>query len=115
MNREQAIADARRCIESSHDFSCEYLLKIMEKLLCVVTEDEWLPIETAPKDEDVLVYADDTKEMFVAYFGVIPDGTKKKWIFAKSSEVCFAVKSPTRWRKCPASPESSQQVVKVSP
>ena len=67
---------------------------------------EWMPMESAPKDgRDVLLYCDDTEEMFVGFWGDARDGNPKKgWVFARQRDVTFMVDTPSHWMPLPAAP-----------
>lgn len=73
----------------------------------VDTPPDWQPIETAPKDREVLLYCAETDEQFVAFWGTDPEDGDTQWVFARSPAVSFIVRSPTHWREKPAAPECS--------
>jgi hypothetical protein len=60
--------------------------------------DGWQPIDTAPKDGDVLIYVTETDEQFVAYWDDC-------WRFAPNAKL----KTPTHWMPLPAAPEASKK------
>lgn len=64
---------------------------------------EWRPISTAPKDGDILVYADG--EQFVAFWGTAIEDGSGAWVFARGINVAFIVRSPTHWQPLPAPPK----------
>lgn len=59
----------------------------------------WQPIETAPKDGDVLVYVARSKEQFVAYW----DEEEEAWRFAPNAKL----KTPTHWMPLPPAPKET--------
>jgi hypothetical protein len=58
----------------------------------------WQPIDTAPKDGDVLIYVTETDEQFVAYWDDC-------WRFAPNAKL----KTPTHWMPLPAAPEAGKK------
>lgn len=68
----------------------------------------WQPIETAPRDREVLIFAEETGEMFVAFWGTDPEDGDQQWVFARSPSVSFIVRAPTHWMALPAPPSSTE-------
>lgn len=66
----------------------------------------WRPIETAPRDGDVLIYVAETNEQFVAFSGVCPDDGDRQWVFAQTHDHAHIIKSPTHWMPLPPAPEA---------
>lgn len=66
---------------------------------------QWQPIETAPEGRDVLVFSEETGECFVAFWGTCKGGYDYEWLFARSKDACFVVKTPTHWMPLPEPPK----------
>lgn len=64
----------------------------------------WQPIETAPKDGEVLLYCAETGEQFVAFLGTNPEDGEQQWVFARSPNISFIVRDPTHWMPLPGAP-----------
>lgn len=64
----------------------------------------WMPIETAPKRGEVLIYAEETGEQFVAFWGTSIEDGETAWCFARGSGVSFIVRDPTHWMPLPTPP-----------
>lgn len=67
---------------------------------------DWLPIESAPRDGDILVYVPESNEQFVAYwhkrFGA--------WVYAATeSGVRVFTKSATHWQPLPPPPSTPEK------
>jgi hypothetical protein len=69
-------------------------------------ESNWQPIETAPKDERILVYSPSYKECFVVFFAwSIDDMKDTQWVIAKGEDVTFVVRDPSHWMPLPTPPK----------
>lgn len=64
----------------------------------------WQDIATAPKDRDILVFAAETGEQFVAFWGTAIEDGDTQWVFARSAGMAFVVRDPTHWMPLPAAP-----------
>lgn len=64
----------------------------------------WQPIETAPKDRDVLLYVTETDEQFVAFWDQALDDDCK-WVFASGGRTTFIVLGATHWTPLPEPPQ----------
>lgn len=69
---------------------------------------KWQPIETAPKRGEVLIFCEETSEMFVAFWGTDPEDGDQQWVFARSPQVSFIVRDPTHWMPLPGAPASKE-------
>lgn len=65
---------------------------------------EWRPIESAPKDREVLIYAEKTGEQFVAFWGTAIEDGDQQWTFARGDGISFIVRNPTHWMPLPEAP-----------
>jgi hypothetical protein len=63
--------------------------------------NEWQPIGTARTTKDVLVYCEQTKEQFVAYWSEI----ESSWIYASVKGVATIACEPTHWMPLPQPPD----------
>lgn len=66
---------------------------------------DWQPIETAPKDKDILLFVGETGEQFVAFWGVSLEDGDGQWIFARAKDLSFVVRNPTHWMPLPPQPK----------
>lgn len=66
---------------------------------------EWRPIDTAPTDgTDVLIFAPQFSEQFVAFYGRAADGDCR-WVFGRAQGMSLVVKNPTHWMPLPEPPK----------
>ena len=73
--------------------------------------NEWQPIETAPRDGDILLHVESAKESFVAFLGTDPTDGDKQWVFARDGKgTSFIVRSPTHWQPLPTPPEEDSEL-----
>lgn len=63
----------------------------------LVTVPGWQPIESAPRDREVLLYVAETNEQFVAFWGTCPQDGDTQWVFARGDNIAFLVRDPTHW------------------
>lgn len=64
----------------------------------------WRCISTAPRDRDVLIYAVETGEQFVAFWGTCIEDGDQQWTFARGDGVAFIVRDPSHWMPLPDPP-----------
>lgn len=69
----------------------------------------WQPIETAPKDGEVLLFVEETGEQFVAFLGTDPEDGDKQWVFARGKGISFIVRDPTYWMPLPSAPSQIEE------
>lgn len=63
---------------------------------------KWQPIETAPKDRDILLFSSGSKEQFVCLF---QDGA---WVYATAKNgPTFELKDASHWHELPKPPKSA--------
>lgn len=67
-------------------------------------EGVWQPIETAPMDRDVLLFAAETGEQFAAFYGTAMEDGDEQWVFARGKDIAFIVRNPTHWQPLPPPP-----------
>ena len=77
---------------------CQRLIQAALNVAPAAPAHAWQPIDTAPKDGDVLIYVTETDEQFVAYWDDC-------WRFAPNAKL----KTPTHWMPLPPSPEASKK------
>ena len=71
-------------------------------------------MENAPRDRDVLLYAEATGEQFVAFWGTQIETGAGEWVFGKARDpetgdrISFIVRAPTHWRLPPSPPETKE-------
>ena len=67
---------------------------------------KWQPIETAPKDDDWIIIADDKKSC-PAYWGPQYFGRDFAWIVFSARSECVGadMEKPTHWMPLPEPPE----------
>ena len=69
---------------------------------------EWQPIDSAPRDGDVLIFVKETGEQFVAYWGTAIEDGDQAWTFARGNGLSFIVRNPTHWMPLPSPPATEQ-------
>lgn len=73
---------------------------------------EWKTIDTAPKDgtQIILIYAQETGECFVAWWGTDIVSGKHDWVIARAKDgTCFICKNPTHWMPLPPPPQAQEK------
>jgi len=95
--------DYIRCDKCGFDMEGEYtwdgILKTTCKTLWNTRADVWLPIESAPKAESILIFDDSEKRQFVGYVDDVGD----VWadIHGEDDTICCV---PTHWMPLPKPP-----------
>jgi hypothetical protein len=70
---------------------------------------EWLLIESAPKEKDILVYCEKTGECFVVFWGIQVGTGKGGWVISRANDgTCFICKNPTHWMPLPDTPKEGE-------
>ena len=68
---------------------------------------EWQPIETAPKDREILIFDTSGRQRVCQWVTAVEDGTGA-WIYGRRlspiDPVAFFVEHPTHWRLLPSPP-----------
>ncbi len=70
-----------------------------------VDNPHWRPIETAPKDREILLFVAETGEQFAAFWGTDPEDGDTQWVFARGQGISFIVRDPTHWLPLPTPPQ----------
>lgn len=90
-------------------WSCVWLndggKEAIARALADAATPKWQPIETAPRDREILIYSPEYDEQFVAFWGVCPDDGDSQWVVARSKDMVVIVRNPTHWLPLPAAPE----------
>lgn len=85
-----------------NDEDCEGLARAAIAAMAEATD--WQPIESAPQSGEILLYAAETGEQFVAFWGAEPEGGDQQWVFARGNGISFIVRDPTHWQPLPEPP-----------
>ena len=65
----------------------------------------WQPIETAPKDVDILIYCPEYKSVYIGQKCTGYDGEEEYEYFYVSH---IGIIEPTRWQPCPEPPTGEE-------
>ncbi len=69
---------------------------------------QWHPMETAPEGKDILVYCEETGEMFVVFWAMQVTTEKYNWVIARAHDgTCFICANPTHWMLLPKPPKEN--------